>query len=143
MLYPNVCKLRPCSVSIHHHSRVTGELTPSPWRLSIEVQVGIFFTELLQSEREQNVTNFWRGCNISHTHTLHHMLQLASAQQTDLLTRKWKQEWKLKLSCRIYGWGECNMQTNFNALHVFCCSKPLPVVFVYDKHISQLHHSSF
>lgn len=71
-LYPDVCKLHPCSVSIDHHSRVTGELAPSPWRFSIEVQVGMFFTELLQSEREQNVTKFWTGYKI---HTLRHVVQ--------------------------------------------------------------------
>lgn len=153
-LYPYVCKLRPCSVSIDHHSRVTGELAPSPWRFSIEVQVGMLFTELLQSEREQNVTKLRTGYNI---HTLRHTVQGCISSMHRLinpLTRgfaawSWtlldhelqvnnslnlfvdvQQGTMLKLSCMICGY-ECNPEISFYASCIFCGIKQLPVVLVF------------
>ncbi len=47
----------------------------------------------------------------------------ASASESGLGDYKQSQERKLKLSCMICGWGECNMGKNVNALYMFGCNK--------------------
>lgn len=49
--HPDVCELHSCPVSIQYDSWVGRELTPSPWRLCIEVQVFFIFTDFLYPDR--------------------------------------------------------------------------------------------